>query len=480
MWSIMTAPSRRSFLRSGFAALVAAGGGALIAPPLACKAGEARSRAVGLRPPDSTTPPRVIARTAAIGEVEIGPGVRYRTWMYDGSFPGAEIRARDGERLRIEVANHLPEDTTIHWHGLPVPNAMDGVPGITQAPIAPGSSFAYEFTAGPAGTYMYHTHVGLQLDRGLFGPLIVEEARPHVSYDREYTVILDDYLPTDPAPLSATGGMMGGGMMGGGMAGGATPPYTALLINGRLPASPVAFSVRRGDRVRFRFINPSGATTYRVAIGGHRLAVTHADGRPVQPVTVDNFTISMGERYDAIVDADNPGVWNVSAVPLEVQAPPARALLVYADSTAPHPPANALPDQLRGRTLTLDDLIGIEGNGAEIGPADRRFDLALSGGMMSRQWTINGQAYPNADPIDIHAGEIVEFRMTNLSMMIHPMHLHGHFFQVGRAFKDTVLVPPYMGSIRFRFAADNPGKWFFHCHNLYHMEAGMARVVRYL
>jgi len=139
----------------------------------------------------------------------------------------------------------------------------------------------------------------------------------------------------------------------------------------------------------------------------------------------------------------------------------------------------AVPEGLeRGRGLELGDLRALDG--AAVATPDRTIDLVLSGGMMSSAWTIGGQAYPNADPLDIQEGERVRVRLINQSMMLHPMHLHGHFFRVGEVVKDTVLVPPHMGRVTFDFTADNPGHWFFHCHNLYHMEAGMARVFRYV
>jgi FtsP/CotA-like multicopper oxidase with cupredoxin domain len=264
-----------------------------------------------------------------------------------------------------------------------------------------------------------------------------------------------------------------------GMMGMATPPYAGLLINGRLPEAAPVFEVRRGERVRLRLANPSGATTFRVAVAGHRMTVSHADGRPVEPVAVDSLVIGMGERYDVVLECNNPGVWTLAAAPIEVAAPAARAFLRYAGVAASTPPEDQAPEGLRaGRSLRIEDLVSVEMTGASARP-DRNEDLLLSGGMMSSAWTINGQAYPNAAPIEVRQGERVRFRMTNHSMMLHPMHLHGHFFRVGRALKDTVIVPPYMGRVDFDFVADNPGDWFFHCHNLYHMESGMARVVRY-
>jgi FtsP/CotA-like multicopper oxidase with cupredoxin domain len=398
--------------------------------------------------------------------------------MYNGQFPGPEIRVTEGERVRITVENRLPEGTTVHWHGIPVPNVMDGVPGVTQDLIQPGETFFYDFVADVPGTYLYHSHAGLQIDRGLVAPFIVEEQQPSLDYVRDYTVVLDDFLVGEPASLGggarrSRGGGMGRGMMGGMMAA-ELPPYAGLLINGRLPEDPATFETRRGERVRLRLINPSGATTYRVAIGGHRMDVVAADGQPVQPLTVDSLLIGMGERYDVIVRATQPGVWTMMAASVDARLPPARALLRYTDAASARHQSEAVPEGLdRGRVLELADLRALEGTAARA--PDRTIDVTLSGGMMSPAWTINGQAYPDADPLDIREGERVRVRMINHSMMLHPMHLHGHFFTVGDVVKDTVIVPPHIGRVTIDFTADNPGHWFFHCHNIYHMEAGMAR-----
>lgn len=440
-----------------------------------------------------------IRLVAERGEVEVGPDTVYRTWLYNGQFPGPEIRAGEGDRLRIVVENRLSDAaTTVHWHGIPVPNAMDGVPGLTQEPIPPGGSMTYEYGANPAGSFMYHSHMNLQLDRGLVGPLIIEERTPHIDYDREHVLIFDDFLPGSPKPLEelarsgedAQRGMMGG-MMGrgqrrgrssmmGGMSG-IAPAYTGLLINGRLPSHPAEFAVRRGERARLRFINPSSATSYRIAIAGHPMTVTHADGQPVEPVAADRLTLGMGERYDVVVEASNSGVWPIVAVPVNGDTQPARALLRYADAQ-PSEVRDGVPEGLRrGRALRYSDLQATTSLPARRSP-DRTFNLRLSGGMMMRPdvWTIDGQTYPDAEPLEIREGELVRVNMSNMSMMLHPMHLHGHFFRVGNALKDTIIVEPHMGRASFEFVADNPGRWLFHCHNLYHMEAGMAREFRYV
>lgn len=438
------------------------------------------------------------ALEAAPLEFEVG-GRRLQTWGYDGGVPGPEIRVTEGDTLRAKVLNRLPADTTIHWHGLPVPNAMDGVPHVTQPPIKSGEHFTYEFVVPTAGTYVYHSHVGLQLDRGLYGPLIVEPKKEDLAYDREYVLLLDDWLdgisgtPEDTLEeLQASGGMMGG--MGGGMMGGQGGPglsgavdYSLYLINGRTPDDPDTLKVRRGEKARLRLINPSGETTFRFAVGGHKLSITHSDGQPVEPVEVDAVRIGPGERYDMIVEASNPGVWQIAADP-EGKNGLARAILRYEESSQSSPPTNSLPQELSGRLLSYDELRTIREetfppNGLFGGP-DRTLDLTLSGGMGNYVWTIDGQAYPDADPLEVGKGEWVRFHLTNQSMMAHPMHLHGHFFQLQNGtgkgpWKDTVLVEPHMGEATFDFVTDNPGDWFFHCHIIYHMESGMARVVSY-
>jgi FtsP/CotA-like multicopper oxidase with cupredoxin domain len=439
-------------------------------------------------------------------EFEVG-GRRLQTWGYDGGVPGPEIRVTEGDTLRAKVLNHLPADTTIHWHGLPVPNAMDGVAHVTQPPIKSGEEFTYEFVVPTAGTYVYHSHVGLQLDRGLYGPLIVEPKKEDLEYDREHVLLLDDWLdgisgtPEDTLEeLQASGSGMGGGMMGGmggGMMGGrgqggpgfsGAVDYPLYLINGRAPNEPETLNVRRWEKVRLRLINPAGETTFRFAVGGHKLSITHSDGQPVEPVEVDVVRMGPGERYDVIVEANNPGVWQIAAAP-EGKTGLARAILRYEESSqSSPPPPSSRPHELAGRLLSYGQLRtrreeSFPSDGFFEGP-DRTLALTLSGGIGDYVWTIGGQTYPDADPIDVSKGEWVRFHLTNQSMMAHPMHLHGHFFQLqngtGRGpFKDTVLVEPHMGEARFDFVADNPGDWLFHCHIVYHMESGMARVISY-
>ncbi|UHQ99148.1 multicopper oxidase family protein (plasmid) [Natrinema zhouii] len=402
----------------------------------------------------------------------MAPSETIETWLYDGQYPGPELRVREGERVRITVHNELSAETTIHWHGMRQfgSNAMDGVPGITQPAIGPDEEFVYEFDAAPTGTHWYHSHVGFQLERGLLGPLIVEEDEPHVEYDRDHMVILDEYLTSEPAVRSVDRGMMGSFP--------GSPEYDGTLVNGKLPSDPHVVSVEAGERIRLRFLNAGSATTYRVSIGGHAMQITHADGQAVEPVTVDTFDIGMGERFDAVIEANRSGRWEIRAHPLDDRMPAGRAVLRYNGSTADDPRY----ESVGMRQLEYGDLTAVSPLDRIDGTPDRRIDLNLStGGMMgdSDEWTINGQAYPNVDPIRIKEGEHVRLHVVNHSPMRHPMHLHGHHFVVDGALQDTVTVPGHMGQQTLDFVADNPGDWFFHCHNSYHMETGMIQLFEY-
>jgi multicopper oxidase len=269
--------------------------------------------------------------------------------------------------------------------------------------------------------------------------------------------------------------------MGGGMMGGPVPPYDGLLINGKLPDDPFLIETVHGNRLRLRVINAAGATTFRFGIGGHRILVTHADAHPTKPVEVNSLLIGMGECYDVIVDCKNSGSWPISAASVEgnTELAPARAILRYRGSAQRTLSEDAVAESLhQGRLLELADLNSLE-EASWVNADDRAFDMVLSGGMMSSAWTINGQAYPDAEPLEIRRGEVVELRLFNHSMMMHPMHLHGHTFKVSGALKDTVIVPSMMGQRSIRFMANNPGRWLFHCHNLYHMESGMMREIHY-
>jgi FtsP/CotA-like multicopper oxidase with cupredoxin domain len=440
-------------------------------------------------------------------------------WLFNGQSPGPELRVTEGEIVRVALRNELPQPTTIHWHGVPVPFGMDGVPELTQAPVPPGGTFTYEFPATVPGTYWYHSHFNYQFERGLFGTLIVEPKRESLSYDKEYTLVFDDWLRNVDHPIASAmpyNMTVGGVVMGAiamnmadlaGRASGESggdrgttdtghasahgspryePVFDAYTVNGHSGAAIRPLTVKRGDRVRLRLINASTATVMPIYLAGHRLTITHSDGQPVTPLTVDAVPIGMGERMDVVFVANNPGAWRLGSTDprhgslglgVEVRYDGMRPDLTVVESPVP-----------RVSNLPYRDMRGAID--ADAKPADRTysFDLWRRDGA---RWSIDEKSYPDFTPLTVAQGERIRIRIRNMSMFAHPVHLHGHFFDVVRPYgslenvskplrKDT-LTFYHMDEHVVEFTADNPGlRWFLHCHNQYHHVAGMATEVRYV
>ncbi len=431
--------------------------------------------------------------------LDLGDGVTAKTWAYSDSSEGQLIRATAGDLLRISVDNRLPTDTTVHWHGIHLRNAADGVPGVTQKPIATGSSYLYEFIAPNPGTHFYHPHVGVQLDRGLYGPIIVDDPHESGAYDAEWIVVLDDWTdgvgksPDDilagyKAQSGTLSGDMGSGGRGGmgGMGGSSSSPlgdagdiaYPHYLINGRVPTAPRTFAAKKSQRVRIRFINAGSDTVFQVALGGHRLTITHTDGYPVQPRDTDSFYISMGERFDATVTLGD-GVFPLVAAPVSKDGRPGWALVRTGSGAAPK--VGTSVNQFSGNALLATDLRPLDSAKLPDKSIDKTIPVTLNGQMQPYAWGLNGQRFPNADPLTLREGQRVRMQMTNMTMMVHPMHIHGHSWSLpnsGGLRKDTVLVLP-MQTVVADLQADNPGDWMYHCHNIYHAELGMMTRLQY-
>ncbi|MEP7115497.1 MAG: multicopper oxidase family protein [Ilumatobacteraceae bacterium] len=491
--------------------LVASGGAMLL---VACGSGgssSARGSLVG--PTDPAVERRDASRrkvgaatvattiTASAVTVDIG-GRQVSTWAF-GDRPGmGGIRAKVGDLIEATFVNNLPLANTLHWHGIALRNDMDGVHDLTQGPVDTGGRFTYRFTVPDAGSYWFHPHMGLELDKGLYAPLIVEDPNDPVAFDADVTLMLDDWLDgygrTQEqvlAELQRSGGHSGhmaGGSMGGmggmgssagmgSMMGGFTGDvaYPLHLINGRAPSDRETIDAKPGQRVRLRLINAGSDTAYRVAIGGHRLTVTHADGFPVSPVEVDNVILGMGERYDVIITARS-GAFPIVAVPEGKTDPTAEAVL-RTTTTATAPTVGTRPSELSGRTLAYGDLIATDAVKLASRTPDRRQSIALTANPSGYVHGINGKSYPNSAPITVRQGERLRLTIVNQTMMFHPIHLHGHTFQMvgdGSARKDTLNVLP-MTSVQVDIEADNPGQWMLHCHNTYHFESGMATTLSY-
>jgi FtsP/CotA-like multicopper oxidase with cupredoxin domain len=264
-----------------------------------------------------------VTLTAAPVTWDVAPNVTMSAWAYNGTVPGPVLRYNQGDTVRVTLVNNLPEATTIHWHGIPVPNGMDGVPGISAPAVAPGSSFTYDFPAPAPGTYWYHPHADAaeQIARGLYGVLVVDPpALAPKTWDTEVLVVIGDSsggmmtgpgMPLARGRMSGTGGM--GGMMGGGGMSPAAMMASGLLINGKTGPAVPDVRVKRGDRVLFRFVN-TGNMVHPMHVHGMSWTVTATDGFDLPAAArykKDTLPINAGERYDAILLADNPGTWLV-------------------------------------------------------------------------------------------------------------------------------------------------------------------------
>jgi FtsP/CotA-like multicopper oxidase with cupredoxin domain len=501
--------TRRAVLRgaAGLAGVVALGGlascsrstGSVLGPGSdAVATAEAARRVKGGRLVSARLTPRPVT-------LDLG-GRTVRTWAYGDTGPGPLLRATAGDVLRVDVDNQLPAATSVHWHGLALRNDMDGVPGMTQDPIAAGGSFRYEFTVPDPGTYFYHPHSGVQLDRGLYGVLVVDDPAEPGRYDQEWVVVLDDWVDGTgrtpdqvladlqqaggDGPMGGMEGMDHGSMMGGPMSGmpgmeGMRSPllggagdiaYPHYLVNGRAATDPVTLAARPGQRVRVRFVNAGSDTAFRVAVGGHRMTVTHSDGFPVVPVPTDALLIGMGERFDVTLTLGD------GAFPLvaSVEGKNGRGLAVIRTAAGRSPSADVPVPELSGQTLLGTDLSASDYVRLDRRSTDRGHDLALGGSMAPYRWTLNGKTFPDTEPLPVVQGERVRLRFVNQTMMFHPMHVHGHTFALarGETRKDTVIVRR-MQALQVDLDADNPGQWAAHCHNIYHAESGMMTTLSY-
>ncbi|MCV7055893.1 multicopper oxidase family protein [Mycolicibacterium gilvum] len=439
-------------------------------------------------------------------EIDLG-GTVVRTLAYNHSVPGPLIRANVGDELAITVTNGLDHPSSVHWHGLALRNDMDGAAPATPN-IEPSSNFTYRFSSPHPGTYWAHPHTGLDADYGLYLPVVIDDPTESGSHDAEWIVVLDDWtdgIGTSPAQLydalrPASGAAADSGMPGmegmpgmskvpgvggvgtsallGGDAGDISYPY--YLANGRISTAPTVFTARPGQRVRVRIINAGSDTAFRVALAGHQMTVTHTDGFPVVPTDVDALLVGMGERYDVLVTAGD-GVFPLVAS-AEGKNAVARALLSTGAGTAPGPEFR--PPELQRRVGAVEMFTAAPQVVLDSVKTDTTLAAQLSGSMATYDWMINGRPFGDTVPLTVRQAQHATVTFTNTTMMWHPMHLHGHTFQVIKPDgspgprKDTVIVLP-MQKMTVALVADNPGIWMLHCHNTYHQEAGMMTSLNY-
>jgi FtsP/CotA-like multicopper oxidase with cupredoxin domain len=412
-----------------------------------------------------------------------------------------------GKPFRVRVENGIDESSLIHWHGLTPPWRQDGVPGISGPPIPAGGSAEYDFPLRFGGTFWMHSHQGLQEQRLMTAPLIIHDQRDRPD-EQEIVVMLADFSFTPSEQifenLKNSGSMAGmakptGAMastpsmtMAAPMSAGKPAPdlndvkYNAFLANFRTLADPEIVKVERGGWLLLRIINSSSMSAFHVGLGALDGELIAVDGFAIEPIRGRSFPVAVAQRLDIRVTLP-PGA---GAYPVLAQVEGERSqtgiVLVAGDALVSRIP-DAAETPSPALTLDLERSLRAQ-KPLAARKADRRHTLNLTGEMAGYIWSINGVAWsPDVPPLPVAEGERVELAFVNQTPMPHPMHLHGHEFQVveidgerlSGAVRDTVLVPPGRRVV-VAFDANNPGLWALHCHLLYHLDAGMFTTIKYV
>ena len=492
----------------------------------------------------------VVDYTLEIAETTLSPAGRpVPALTINGTVPGPTLRFRVGDVARIVVRNRLAADeASLHWHGLLLPNLEDGVPHLNTPPIPAGTERTFEFLLTHAGTYWYHSHTGLQKQRGIYGSIVVEPAPgsppradlPRI--DRDHVVVLSDWTNEDPDAIMRS--LLRGSdwfairkntaqsLLGAYRSGHlrdflkrerarmlpmdlSDVAYDAFLLNGqpdsRLPARP-------GETIRLRVINAGGSTYFYLSSAAGPLTIIAADGMDVAPIKQNRLLIGMAETYDVLVTvplSPTPAAWEIRAT---AQDNSGHASLLLGEPAAPAQPApvpgplaiynmDAALSVILAQHDETGDITDAAALAAEVdrplppyvrlrsptptalpAAAPRRsVTLKLTGDMTRYLWSLDDRTMDEESTIAVKKGEVLRLVLVNNTMMHHPMHLHGHFFRLlipdagdpaYAPLKHTVDVPP-MSRRTIEFLASEDRDWLFHCHLLYHMMAGMARVVSY-
>lgn len=427
------------------------------------------ARAEDLNPDPKIFEVNLVAQVAG---VEYLPGKPTKAWTYNGTVPGPLVEARVGDELLVHFRNELPEPTTIHWHGLRVPAAMDGTVAMQQ-PIPSGGSFEYRFVLKDAGLYWFHPHVRSdeQVERGLYGVILVRgDSEPELGAER--VLVLDDVL------LNSDGSLVDSSQMGSMME--MTGRQGNVLLANGVPDA--VLDLKPGERVRLRVVNTANARYFNLTFGGRPMTLVGVDGGLLErPRQLERILLTPGERIDVLLQANGQAgeVLELMNAPyerghdtgFEQQRPVLRLKLLEGSAVATEVPASLRqvpplsgPTQLRRFVLT-EEMGGHAGHGS-----------------MVPIFKINGEAFPNITSVQSTLNAVEEWEIVNDTEMDHPFHLHGFFFQVTsaggvteteRAWKDTVNV---RGKSNLKFLVrfdDHPGTWMYHCHILEHAERGM-------
>jgi FtsP/CotA-like multicopper oxidase with cupredoxin domain len=425
--------------------------------------------------------PTMVLTAAPDDVIFSGAPARTRTLAYNGMIPGPVIRARQGEALAVRFVNKLDKPSAVHWHGLRIANAMDGVAGLTQPPVEPGESFDYRFTPPDAGTFWYHPHIdgdtARQQDAGLYGVLIVDEEKP-VAVDQDLVLVIDDWslgpdgqiLP--PVPTDARhAGRIG----------------SRITIN---TADDEYVGLAPNERIRLRLVNVANSRIAKLALAGFTGTIVAIDGHPVDTPFVPNngrLDLPPGGRADIVVDGPlaegaeaGIAIDNDGEVVVLVHLVPSKG---PAKRPAPLPPfvlaRSSLPAALALQKARRVPLV-MEG-GPRMG-VDGTMQHAM--GMGGNIWTLNGKGsdgHGGPPLFSVKRGTLVDLGLVNKTIFAHAIHVHGHAMRILHPFDDewqpywvdTVTVADGE-TVHTAFIADNPGKWMIHCHMVEHQESGMA------
>lgn len=429
---------------------------------------------------------------AAPATLELRPGLTTPVWAYNGTVPGPELRVTAGDLVRVKFSNQLPQATTLHWHGVSLPNGEDGVAGVTQDPVAPGQSVTYAFVVSQPGTYWYHSHQrsAEQVGQGLYGALVVEPR------DAPQPV-LDKVLIYSEWPLGTPQ---------------ATPPpgddasmarYGVYSVNGRSGDGIQPLTFKAGQTVRLRLVN-AGFLTHYLHIHGAPFTITGFDGAEVTggPPVEGVISLAAGERVElqfvapdapVAIHAHDPsapasqlrlpmvpiGTAVPAVIPGEDDSISGQVIDLYnypARAADPVWPTGTSPN--RSFTLNLSAVMGHA-------RSDAQGMLGMGGG--ENTFAINGRSFPDTATLEVAKGDRVEITFANSDVLEHSMHLHGQAFQLlavngrplaGSLVKDTVDVLPGQ-SVTVGFLASNPGWWMLHCHELHHAAGGLDTLIHY-
>lgn len=470
----------------------------------------------------SLLPAAVVEYDLTIAEQTLSPaGKATSVLTINGGIPGPTLRFREGDTARITVHNHLHENTLLHWHGLLVPNDQDGVPDITTPPIKPGASFTYVFPLKQSGTYWYHSHAGLQEQKGLLGSIVITPRDGEaVKADRDHVVLMSDWTNESTTEVLRTlvrGSSYYSVKKGtqqsvlGAMRTGAVREYFDRE-KARMPAmdiSDVAYDAffingqrdhhlagKPGERIRLRLINGGAASYFYAESSTGEMTIIAADGHAVEPFKIKRLQMGNGETYDVLVTIPGAGSWEVRATASDGSG---HASAWIGDGTRHAAPEVPKPDLYRMDAMlmsAMDDdtlnserpqspyrqLRAISSTTLPSKAAVHTMELRLTGDMQRYIWSFNGKTMTQESMIPVRQGEVLRLELVNDTMMHHPIHLHGFFFRLVNGqgerspLKHTVDVPP-MGRQVIEFLANERGDWMFHCHLLYHMASGMGRVV---